>query len=129
DFGYSVNLAVACGLIVAVGAAGAYVNLRIARSIQHKAELSALRSGAAHRAGMIQNALVVQSEQLNPHSLGENIWLRQYWQDKQSSRHGALYAAIVDLSGKVIFHTDSQFVGEQVSRSWYDRVLEPDEHI
>ncbi|REJ88587.1 MAG: hypothetical protein DWQ35_19735 [Planctomycetota bacterium] len=90
-------------------------------------EISRLRAQATRRAGHLEGGLQHETDSngnTDWHEIRERPWLKTYWDVVSTqSQEGQLYAAIVDASGTIVLHSDSNIVNRALGDRWYDRVV------
>lgn len=85
-------------------------------------EINRLRSHAARTVGRIERNLEVHDASRLA-ELDNNGWLKNYWERVIQKGDRQLYAAVVDVDGNVLLHSDPTRNGKRLASNWYDRVL------
>jgi len=114
-------ICVALALLLGLTVWSSYRELRLYRSALLLAEVSRLRSHAERTVGRLERELESQ-EGFNLSDVQKKDWLINHWQRVVPYEEQRLYAAIVDRDGNVLLHSDSNRIGERLSRQWYDRL-------
>lgn len=123
-----IGLALACVLLL--GGWGAYRDLNHLRSTLFQAEIGQLRSHADRTVGHIENHLLEEGPDANLQTALEARWLRAYWNRVIPRQPERSYAAVVDLSGKILAHSDPRLEGGSLGEHWFDdRAALPDQDV
>jgi signal transduction histidine kinase len=119
-------IATALLLVVLMGVWGAWRDI-VANQLTHlRSAVSRLNVQATRRAEHIECALErigAENSILTVGVLVDDPAFQRYWRGIEPLTQHELYAAIIDLGGTVVIHTDPQAVGQTVGRRWYDRVV------
>jgi signal transduction histidine kinase len=87
-----------------------------------QSDVNRLRSHAVRTVSVLQNRL---ADRVHPTTdlavLGEGGWLQHHWNDTIPSDPARLYGAVVDASGRVVFHSDIERAGRHLADNWADR--------
>jgi signal transduction histidine kinase len=109
-------------VVVLLGTWGAYRDINLNRTTILETTVARLRPQAAETAWQIGSALEhIGSDQLS--QLATDDWFQRYWEGVSRLKSQQLYAAVIDAQGKIVFHSDPAFIGRNISRRWYDRVV------
>lgn len=105
----------AVGLVALVGTAIAVYDVQRDVAVRRGEEVYRLQSHAERSAGHIASQLVEQDRPYELHSVREARWLRTYWQQSLQRQPFRLYAAVLDLDGTIVAHTQREQEGRQVA--------------
>lgn len=114
----AVCISIALILVLLVGGWGAYRDLTVLRQSVIQAELSKERSHAERSVIRINAAIVDDGLGADLGSSAWSSWLHKYWLRTIPTTPACFYAAIVDVSGKVLSHSDWQHEGQVLSAPW-----------
>jgi signal transduction histidine kinase len=104
-----------------------YCDLEMIRSVTMRSEIGQLRSQSVRETGKLEALIEVHADSSQPSReqswsvLKEQAWLPIFWDSARESVDHQLYAAIVDNSGVIIFHSDPALVGRRLTSEWDDR--------
>jgi signal transduction histidine kinase len=104
-----------------------YCDLDMIRSVTMRSEIGQLRSQSVRDTGKLEALIEIHSDATQPSReqswsvLKEQAWLPTFWDSARQSVDHQLYAAIVDNSGEIVFHSDPAFVGRRLTSEWDDR--------
>jgi len=105
-------------LVLAITGWGAYLDFYEVRITHLQGEVGRLRSHAVRTVSRIEERVRAFEGDLVK-AIGEDDWLRSYWQLWVPSDKSRLYGAVVDAQGKIILHTWPQLEGKAVAHNWY----------
>lgn len=108
--------------VFAIAIWGVYHDLSQVRATFLSSEMNRLRSHAARTAGLIQDELH-QHKAESLAELEDDAFLRKHWDRVVKADRSRLFAAVVDMNGKVIAHSDRSHEGNVLEQAWYDRIL------
>jgi signal transduction histidine kinase len=117
-------LGVGTTLVFVLGVAiwGVYHDLSQVRATFLTSEMNRLRTHASRTAGLIQDELH-QHKAESLADLKNDEFLRKHWERVVKSDRSRLYAAVVDMNGRVIRHSDLAREGGTLEAAWYDRII------
>lgn len=110
--------------VLLMGLWGLQRDLTQSTSTMLQSVTSRLRSQAMRRARHLESRLTSIEPGATLQDLRDDSWFEQYWAGVTPLREEQLYAAIVDMNGTVVFHSDPSLEGKQLSRHWYNRVVD-----
>lgn len=105
-------------LVLIVGGWGAYRDLIAIRRTVIQAEISRLHSHAERSVSRIESQLLEEGFRTDLGAAARSPWLRSYWKRTVSATPDYLYGAIVDVSGRVLSHSDPQREGHVLESEW-----------
>jgi signal transduction histidine kinase len=108
-----IGLAVA--VVAIVGGAIALFDIQRDVAARRDEQFSRLLSHAERSAAHISSQLLEDGAPRDLESIKSTIWLRNYWTQTLSRQPYRLYAAIVDLDGKIVAHTNRDQEGRQLA--------------
>ncbi len=101
-------------LVAAVGGAIALFDIQRDVRDRHDEQLARLISHAERSAAHIAGQLVEDGAPRKLEAIKSTRWLRNYWTQTLSRQPYRLYAAIVDLNGTIVAHTNREQEGRQL---------------
>jgi two-component system, NtrC family, sensor histidine kinase HydH len=104
-------------LVLLLGGWGAYQDWQRIKLAITQAEVTQVRSHAERTAGQIESQLMDMGKTSNLREASQAAWLRARWK-RVFPLPNRLYSAVVDSSGRVLAHSDSQREGETLSPQW-----------
>jgi signal transduction histidine kinase len=104
----------ALALVAVLGSAIAVFDIRRDVNVRRNEELSRLQSHAERSAAHIASQLLDDGTPTDLKSVKTARWLRTYWTQSLSRQPYRLYAAVVDLDGTIIAHTNRDQEGRQL---------------
>jgi two-component system sensor histidine kinase HydH len=110
-----VCIVAALGLVTLAGTGIAVYDVRRDVATRRGEEIYRLQSHAERSAGHIASQLVEEGRPDALPTVRQARWLRSYWQQSLQRQPFRLYAAVLDLDGTVIAHTQREQEGRQVA--------------
>lgn len=119
---YLLCLSLTLVIIIGLSVWGVLHDLNQVRETVLETQMERLRSHAVGPVGSIQEEL---RRNMNSELTGlqVNRRLRRFWNDVVLKDEAWLYGAVVDLSGKVLIHTNRSCEGKELGQVWYERVV------
>jgi signal transduction histidine kinase len=115
-------------LVVSLGVWDAYREMSVLRSTLLKAEIGNLRTLSLRPVGHIESDLEDVGSSGNLSAPDEWMWLAEELSDlwaglleEYAPPNFSAYAAIVDLQGNVVLHSDPNLTGGSLPEDWFDR--------
>lgn len=108
--------------VLAVAIWGVYHDLSQVRATFLTSEMNRLRTHASRTAGLIQDELH-QNKAESLAELEDDDFLRKHWDRVIKSDRSRLYAAVVDMHGRVVAHSEPAHEGTTLEAAWYDRIV------
>src|SRR4029079_7540429 len=112
--GVWVFIGLAVAGVAAIGTAIAMVDIRRDVRARRDEQLSRLISHAERSAAHIASQLLEDGTPRELEAAKSSNWLRTYWSQTLSRQPYRLYAAIVDLDGTIVAHTNRDQEGRQL---------------
>ncbi|MGD2108866.1 MAG: HAMP domain-containing sensor histidine kinase [Phycisphaerae bacterium] len=113
----------ALALALLVTGWGALRGLSDVRRTTLTTEISRLRSHAIRTVGRIESFLEERPAPCDLASVGETVWLAEFWKRVVPRERQRLYAALVSADGTILTHSDPTRAGKRLERRWFDRVV------
>src|SRR5262245_59338980 len=107
----------AVGVVAAVGSGIAVHDVRRHVDSRREDELSRRQSHAVRSADHIASELFEDNTPNDLAAVKDARWLRTYWTQTVTRQPSRLYAAVVDLKGNVVAHTNRNQEGRQIDLS------------
>jgi two-component system sensor histidine kinase HydH len=109
-------------IVFAIAIWGVYHDLSQVRATFLTSEMNRLRTHASRTAGLIQDELH-QHKAESLAELDDDSFLRKHWDRVVKADRSRLFAAVIDMNGKVIAHSDRSREGNTLEAAWYDRIV------
>ncbi len=112
-------LGAALALVLGVTGWGAWRDMSDARRALLLSEVNRLRSHAERTVGRIEYYLEDRPDANQLSALHEAKWLDRFWQEVVPREAQRLYAALLDVDGRVVRHTEKQHRGKRLDDQWF----------
>jgi hypothetical protein len=117
------SIAAALVAVVLIGVWGANRDLADLRRTFLLDEIGRVRSHAIRTVSRLEDELQQRGSEMQLSARNQFDWLERRWRRVMLSERQRLCAAVVDVAGVVVMHTDPQRVGTQLEPEWRGRYL------
>lgn len=118
-----VCMAAALAAIVALGSWGAARDLRQEQTSLLQAAVAEATSHAERTVRHIEREVADGDVRPDFGGLRGENWLLAHWQESILSEEKWSYAAVEDVRGKLVAHSNPALDGQQLTRGWYERAV------